>query len=121
MTTFITDWGRYRYVTMPQGYKSARNAYTQRFNRIVNGFVDKTKCVDDSLLWAKNIEELFWQTCRYLETTARNGIIMNPTKFVFAKKEVEFAGFMVGPKSVKPTAKMISAIEEFPSSRGKRG
>ena len=79
------------------------------------------KCVDDSLLWAKNIEESFWQTCLYLETTARNGIIMNPTKFVFAKKEVEFAGFMVGPRSVKPTAKMISAIEEFPSPKSITG
>jgi hypothetical protein len=104
-------------VTMPQGYKSAGNAYTESFDRIVNGFVNKTKCVDDSLLWAKDIEESFWQTCRYLETTARNGIIMNPTKFVFAQKEVEFAGFMVGPKSVRPTAKMISAIEEFPSPK----
>ena len=102
---------------MPQGYKSVGDAYTERFNRIVNCFMNKTKCVDDSLLWAKDIEESFWQTCRYLETTARNGIIMNPTKFVFAKKEVEFVRFMVGPRSVKPTAKMISAFEEFLSPK----
>ena len=43
MMTFITDWGRYRYVIMPQGYLSAGDAYTERFDGIVNGVRQKTK------------------------------------------------------------------------------
>ena len=64
-------------MTMPQGYKSAGDAYMEMCDMIVNGFVNKTKCVDDSLLWAKDIEESLWQKCWYLETTARNEIIMS--------------------------------------------
>ncbi|MCP3680923.1 MAG: hypothetical protein GY782_11975, partial [Gammaproteobacteria bacterium] len=117
MTTFITDWGRYRYITMPQGYKSAGDAYTERFDRIVNGVRDKTKCVDDSLLWSNTLEEAFYKTCEYLTLTGKNGIIMNPKKFVFGKKEVEFAGFVIGKDTVKPSAKMLEAIEKFPEPR----
>ena len=35
LTTFITPWGRYRYVTMPQGFLASGDAYTERFDPIV--------------------------------------------------------------------------------------
>ena len=49
LTTFITPWGRYSYITMPQGYLAAGDAYTERFDRIIKDVVNKTKCIDDSL------------------------------------------------------------------------
>jgi hypothetical protein len=36
-TTFITPWGRYRYLTAPQGYKASGDGYTARFDGIVEG------------------------------------------------------------------------------------
>ena len=50
LTTFITPWGSYRYKTTPQGYMAAGDAYTERFDRIISEFSDKTKCVDDTAL-----------------------------------------------------------------------
>ena len=50
LTTFITPWGRYRYKTTPQGYLAAGDAYTERFDKIISGVENKTKCVDDTLL-----------------------------------------------------------------------
>ena len=57
--SFITTWGRYTYLTMPQGYKAAGDAYTERFDGIVAGVRNKVKCVDDSLLWGETVEEIY--------------------------------------------------------------
>ena len=46
---------------------------------------------------------------------ARNGITLNPAKFIFAQDEVEYLGFVITPDSVKPGPTMIEAIKEFPA------
>ena len=114
LTTFITPWGRYRYKTTPQGYLAAGDAYTERFDRIISGVQNKTKCVDDTLLWAGSIEESFLQTCKFLSLCSDNGIVLNPDKFQFCQDEVEFAGFMIGADYVKPAPKILNSIKDFP-------
>ena len=114
LTTFITPWGRYRYKTTPQGYMAAGDAYTERFDRIITDFENKTKCVDDTLLWSSGIEESFRDTCRFLTHCSRNGIVFNPTKFQFCQEEVDFAGFTIGPNFVKPAPKILESIRTFP-------
>jgi len=117
LTTFITPWGRYRYKTAPQGYIASGDGYTRRFDEIVSGIPDKTKCVDDALLWSESIEQSFFQACNWLETCGRNGIILNPDKFVFAQDNVEFAGFEITSDSVRPCSRYLEAILDFPSPR----
>ena len=117
ITTFITDWGRYRYKTAPQGYIASGDGYTSRYDAIISEVKDKIKCVDDTLLWAADTRESFIKTAKYLELCGRNGIILNPTKFTFAADEVEFAGFNITKNNVKPCNKYIQAINEFPSPK----
>ena len=59
LTTFITEWGRYRYKTLPQGYMAAQDGYSHRFDEIVADIPNKTKCIDDTLLWSDDIEQSF--------------------------------------------------------------
>ena len=66
-TTFITPWGRYRYRVAPQGFIASGDGYNQRFDSIIAEFPNKVKCVDDTCMWARNIEEAFFQTCRWLD------------------------------------------------------
>ena len=40
---------------------------------------------------------------------------MNPDKFHFAKKSVNFAGFRVSESSIEPLLKYLDAIRDFPS------
>ena len=48
--------------------------------------------VDDAVLWTDSVKEAFRKICSYLTLVGRNGIVMNPAKFVFAEKTLEFAG-----------------------------
>ena len=45
--------------------------------------------------------------------TSLHGIIQNPKKFVWGKKELEFVGFWLKTDAVKPTDETLSAITNF--------
>jgi len=51
LTTFITEWGRYRYLCMPQGFVASGDAYTRRYNDTIKDIFRKMKCVDNTLLY----------------------------------------------------------------------
>ncbi len=66
-TTFITPWGRYQCCTASQGYIASGDAYTRRYDEIVADIPNKTKCIDDSLLWADTIGESFFRAVKWLD------------------------------------------------------
>ena len=117
LTTFITPWGRFRYRTTPQGFLAAMDAYNHRFDLITRDVKDKKRCVDDSILWGDTIEETFHKSCQYLTLTGGAGIIMNPDKFVFCQKKLEFLGFELTEDGVEPGRELLKSIVEFPRPR----
>ncbi|MEW8309573.1 MAG: DDE-type integrase/transposase/recombinase [Candidatus Thiodiazotropha endolucinida] len=117
LTTFITPWGRYRYKTAPQGYIASGDGYTRRYDELVSDVPNKTKCIDDVLLWSDSIEESFFQVANWLDLCGRNGIILNPRKFTFAEDTVEFAGFEITPDTVRPCRRYLQAILDFPTPK----
>lgn len=114
LTTFITPWGRYRYRVAPQGYIASGDSYTRRYDEIIADFPQKTKCVDDTLLWEESVEKSIWQTIEYIDLCGRKGITFNIPKFVLAADKVEFAGFDVTPDNVSPCHQYLQAILDFP-------
>lgn len=70
-TTFITPWGRYRYLTAPQGYKASGDGYTARFDSLIEDVPKKTKCVDDTIMWSSSIEQAFHDAADYLHPESR--------------------------------------------------
>ena len=46
--------------------------------------------------------------------SGKNGITINPHKFKFAKREVQFVGYQIGWDIYKPSKEMLSAVKEFP-------
>ncbi len=46
-------------ITAPQGYKACGDGYTARFDNLVEDIKNKTKCVDDTLIWSADIEQAF--------------------------------------------------------------
>ncbi len=120
-TTFISEWGRYRYLRAPQGWTGSGDAFTKRFDDITTGMKAVARCIDDSCLWASTVAASFWLVVNYIDVCARNGIIFNPEKFVFGEDVVDFAGYTVTLDSIKPTVKMLKAIQEFPTPTSIKG
>ena len=107
--------GRYRYKSCPQGYAASQDRYTRRFDEIFNDFPNKTKCIDDTCLWAVTLEESFFQTCHWLDICGPHGIVQNSEIFVFGSDAVEFAGIVITPTKIQPSDKHIRAIRDFPT------
>ena len=120
-TTFITQWGRYRYYVAPQGHIASSDKYKSHYDEILStsqlSNKDYTKSIDGALLWSTSIEKLFWQTVEWLEILGKNDVIANAEKFKYAEDVVEFAGFEITPDSVRPCAKYLRAIREFPTPK----
>ena len=116
LTTFITPWGRFRYKVAPQGFLASGDRYT-RFDEVIADVPRKTKCVDDTLLWDTELETHWWRMIDFLETLGNNGVVLNSdeSKFQFAQKEVEFAGFHITDNGIQPLKKFLKAICDFPT------
>ena len=114
LTTFITPKGRFRYKVAPQGYIASGDGYTRKFDEVVSDVPRKVKCIDDAILWSNSIEEAFHHAVQWLDLCGKNGITLNPKKFVFCRTTVEFAGFKITPTTVQPCARQLDAILNFP-------
>ena len=114
-TTFITEWGLYRYCRGPQGYHGTGDAFTRRFDDITMREERYVRCVDDGLLYDNDITTAFWHTFDHLKLCSENGIVFNREKFKFARDTVDFAGFEVTPKGYQPSQRTIKAIRDFPT------
>lgn len=115
LTTFITPHGRWRYIRAPQGFLSSGDGYNRRFDEIVAEFVRKQRCVDDTLHFDEELDTHWWRTIEFLDLVGKAGIVLNPKKFQFAKRTVDFAGFRISNNGVEPLPKYIDAIRNFPT------
>jgi transposase InsO family protein len=121
LTTFITEWGRYRYRRLPQGYSASQDAYTRRYDDIIKDVPDKVKCIDDTLLYSQDIESAFFAVFDYLALCARSGITINQAKFKFCQDTVTFAGLRITPDGICPSDELLAAIKSFPTPRDIHG
>ena len=115
LTTFITPFGRWRYTRAPQGFLSSGDGYNRRFDAILSNFDRKERCVDDTIFYDEDLEAHWWRTIDFLSTCGAAGIVLNPDKFQFAQKNVDFAGFKITESKILPLPKYIEAIKSFPT------
>ena len=117
LTTFITEWGRYRNCRGPQGWHGTGDAYTRRFDDITADEQRYVRCIDDGCLWDDDIEAAFWHTFDHIKWCADRGIVFNREKFKFSREVVEFAGFEVTMEGYRPAPSILAAIREFPTPK----
>ena len=115
LTTFITPFGRWRYTRAPQGFLSSGDGYNRRFDAVLSTFERKERCVDDTIHYDSDLEQHWWRTIDFLTRVGQAGIVLNPDKFQFAERSVDFAGFRVSDCTIEPLPKYLDAIRDFPS------
>ena len=75
---------------------------------------NKKKCIDDVAGWASTLEQLFTDTAEFLTHTGRHGVVQNPNKFVWGKKQIEYLGFWITEDGIRPSDETLSSIANFP-------
>ena len=115
LTTFITPFGLWRYTRAPQGFLSSADGYNRHFDAVLSTFERKERCVDDTIHYDSDLEQHWWRTIDFLTRVGQAGIVLNPDKFQFAERSVDFAGFRVSDSTIELLPKYLDAIRDFPS------
>ena len=114
VTTFLTPWGRLRYLVAPQGSISSGDGYTYWYDLLIRNIKNIKKLVDDVLGWAKTLYKLFVIIMNFLYHTNSHGVTQNPAKFAWGRREIEYLGFWLTEVGIKPSEETLQAITDFP-------
>ena len=98
LMTFITTCRRFQYKRAPRGFLSSGDSYNQRFDTILEDFERKERLMNDTLHYDTDLEEHWWRAIEFLDTVGRSGIVLNPKKFQFCQRKVDFVGFQRKPR-----------------------
>ena len=115
LATFITLFGLWQYTRAPQGFLSSGDGYNRHFDAVLSTFKRQERCVDDTIHYDSDLEQHWWKTIDFLTQVGQAGIVLNPDKFQFAERSVDFAGFRVSDSTIEPLPKYLDAIRDFPS------
>ena len=115
LTTFITPWGRYKFLRNPMGLTSAQDEYCRRGDEALAGLDHLRKVVDDILIFGESNQELLTRVVEVLERCRENGITLNPKKFNFGQDKVDYVGYEVSAEGVTADPRKLSAIADFPT------
>ncbi|KAK4328257.1 hypothetical protein Pmani_001375 [Petrolisthes manimaculis] len=113
ITTFSCDSGIYRYKVLVMGITSAAEEGQRILQQILQKCPNCRNGADDILIWGKDTEEHNKALKSVLQTLKDSNLSIAQHKSVFHVNEVEFHGFMVSEKGIKPTDKKIKTIRNF--------
>ena len=118
-TCMAFDIGRYQFKRLPMGSKVASDIFQRMLDSVYIGLPGVTGIADDVVIFSKNEEEHDRNLILFLETTRKNGLILNKRKLQFKKEEVSFFGHRWNSTGISPDPKKTESIlrMEFPPDK----
>ncbi|XP_023211929.1 uncharacterized protein K02A2.6-like [Centruroides sculpturatus] len=112
-TAVTTPFGLYEFNFMSFGLCNAAQTFQRFMDEVTRDLEFCYVFIDDILIASRNETEHL-QHLRKLFTRLRDyGVVINASKCVFGKQEVQFLGYLVNPKGIRPLPQKVEAIIEF--------
>ena len=121
LTTFNTPFGRYRWLRLPSGIKTAPEEYQRRIHESLqnlNGIkdiVDDILCVGEGDTYESAVEDHDRNLIALLERCREKNIKLYPKKLQLRKQEVPYIGHLLTQDGLKPDPNKVKAILEMPN------
>ena len=119
LTTFNTVFGRYRFLRLPFGVKSAQDEFQRKVNETYGDLQGVMAIVDDILIHGKSKKEHDENLRAMLQRSRERGVKLNPEKSVVCATEVSYFGHLITKDGIKPDPAKIAAIKEMKSPKDK--
>lgn len=115
-TAFNTIWGKYEWRAMPFGLCNAPATFQTLMNETLRPYLGKSVVVylDDILVYSKTLEEHYTHLEQVLECLRAQKLYAKPKKCIFATKELEFCGHVIGDGKVKAITMKLDVIKDWP-------
>lgn len=117
LTTFITPWGRFRWIRLPFGIKVSSEIFQKRLHQAIGGLKGVLCKADDVIVYGScdenhdaNLENLL-QRCR------DKGIVLNPDKLEYKTNEITFDGHLLTSFGLKIDPVKVKAIVDMPEPK----
>ena len=113
------DIGRYQFKRLPMGSKVASDIFQRMLDSVYIGLPGVTGIADDMVIFGRNEEEHDRNLILFLETTRKNGLVLNKRKLQFKKEEVSFFGHRWNSTGISPDPKKTESIlkMQFPPDK----
>lgn len=110
LTTFITPFGRYRWIRLPFGTKVSSEIFQRKLMESLEGLEGVACIADDILVYGISDEDHGVKLKNLLQRCQQKHIKLNKEKSVFQTNEVEFMGHRISSEGLKPDEKKVEAI-----------
>ena len=115
LTTFITPFGRYKYLRAPYGISSISEHYNRRMDEAFSGLTGYRRIVDDIVIYDSDETQHAQHVRQFLQRCAEQRITLNPDKWEYAQPHVTFAGFSLSQDGYSVDSSITDAIANFPT------
>ena len=110
LCTFITPFGRYRFLRLPFGISSAPEVYHKIVHDLFEGLPGVNTMMDDIIVWGTTQEEHDKRLRQVMEIARRANLTLNREKCQFSVNRLTFVGDVLCEDGIQPDPAKIAAI-----------
>ena len=121
LTTFNTPLGRYRWLRLPFGVKSAPEIYQRIMDEMLDGIQGAFVIIDDILIAAKDVEHHDKILKQVIDRATEYNLKLNYDKCKIRQPMVPYMGHILTQDGLKADPAKVKAIVEMPAPEDKEG
>jgi len=114
LTTFWTPYGRYRWLRMPFGLKSAPEEFQRRIDECIEGLNNVHAVYDDIIIYGSDEAEHDTALLALFERCRERQLKLNKKKMKFKLDEVAYLGHILSSEGVKADPEKTRAVMDMP-------
>lgn len=121
-TSFVTPDGQFEFNRMPFGLANAPSNFMRMINLVLGNAKDIASAyMDDIIIPSKTIEEGLQKLRDVLLMLQNAGLTLKLSKCCFFSRTVDYLGFELSSKGIKPGSRKIEAVRDFPEPTNQHG
>lgn len=115
-TAFTAGRGKYEFLRMPMGMKNSSFTFQSMMTEVLSYLIGIICVVylDDMTIFSVSLEEHLQALDKVLLRLKQHGLIIQPDKCEFMKRDCHYLGHVVTADGIKPNPNKIEAIVKYP-------
>ena len=118
-TTFAIPYGRYRYLRLPFGIKSAPEVYHRTVADLFSDIEGVETYIDDFIIHGSTEEQHDQRLRQVLDRCRKVNLKLNLSKCEFKKTELQYLGNVISRNTIRPDRSKTDAMCDMPEPQNK--
>ena len=113
---FSVPGGHFEFNRLPYGISNSPASFQRLMDNVLRNLIGP-ECwifIDDLLIFSNTIEEHARRISNVLERFEKANLQLQPTKCVFAQKEVSYLGYTLSSRGILSSPEKVKAVQEYP-------